>query len=133
VASAGGSYTMYSNPAAQEAAVENVIHDSDIIPLYGKNPFSDPSAVEGEEGIYQLHITRSGKHGYANEIRGEYNTIGLLALRFYRTDVSEPRPLDASVMPPRVQLGRINDEKNYVDVPACPGTTRAGMPIIATE
>jgi hypothetical protein len=39
-------------------------------------------------GVYQLHITKSGKHGFQNELPGTMRVVGMLVLRYYKTDPS---------------------------------------------
>lgn len=93
-------YVRYFSFTTYDMRLQTVatLHDTQITPASGKNPFLDPTAQEAEAGTYEIYITKDGRHGYPNEMAAlrpnATGIYGLLSMRLQRVD---PRPgLDRS-------------------------------------
>ncbi|KAM3568890.1 hypothetical protein VYU27_008995, partial [Nannochloropsis oceanica] len=114
------------------------LSDRHIWPSSGKNPYRE-EAREDEMGTYDIHVTREGNKGWANEVRGlrEDRTNGtrtpytrvvdflenlsILMLRFYTPE--QPPSVWGGVAPPVITYSD-DDGKNWTELKPCTDATR---------
>lgn len=93
-------YVRYFSFTTYDMRLQTVatLHDTQIKPASGKNPFSDPTTEEEECGTYEIYITKDGKRGYPNEMAAlRPNATGVYGLMSFRLQLADPRPgLDRS-------------------------------------
>lgn len=105
-------YVRYFSFTVYDSGLQSVttLHDKQIQPSWGKNPFNDLSTTEADMGSYEIYLTKDGKRGYPNEMAalppGSTSVYAFLALRLQLLD---PRA-------GRDRSGK-NREWGYVDMP----------------
>ncbi len=105
-------YTRYFSYTIYDMRLQSVstLHDAQIKPVWGKNPFVDPSTTEADLGSYEIYITKDSRRGYPNEMAAlRPGSTMPYALMSFRLQLLDPRKgADRS--------GK-NREWGYVDLP----------------
>lgn len=106
------SYTLNGAPLTS-------IFDRNVLPAWGLNPYRNPDATCETAGGYEIYVTRDGKQGWPNELKGlpapgeregqtrmrgmapsAMSELAIVILRFYNT---QPPPLVwGGVSPPEL-------------------------------
>ena len=88
-------YVRYFSFTAYDSRLQSVttLHDTQIRPSSGKNPFNDLTTTEADIGSYEIYLTKDGKRGYPNELAalppGSTSVYALLVLRLQMLDPRE--------------------------------------------
>lgn len=87
-------YVRYFSFTVYDASLQSIstLHDTDIRPSLGKNPFNDIEVTEDNMGTYEIYISKDGSKGYPNEMAAlRPGSTSLYALLAFRLQLLDPR------------------------------------------